>query len=120
MIQGELPMMNHSTLPVTVAAALLGSLLTAGALSAPAYAGLDVNINLGVPPPTARVEVTPGPRPGYVWAQGYWAYDGGQYVWVSGRWETARAGYRWSPERWESRSNRYYFVPGHWEAEERR
>ena len=91
--------------------AIAGGLLGLSALSAPASAA-DINVQIGPPPP--RAEVMPGPRHGYVWSPGYWAWNGHRHYWVSGHWVRERRGYGWVPEHWEERGGRHYFVPGHW------
>jgi hypothetical protein len=91
---------------------LLCSLIGLGAMAIPVSA---VNVDIIIAPPAPRVEVVPPPRHGYLWAPGYWRWDGRHHVWVPGRWLRARPGYFWSHERWEKRRGRYYFVPGHWE-----
>lgn len=48
------------------------------------------------PPPPPREEVVVV-RPGYVWAPGYWNWDGFQYVWIGGDWRPLR--YRPGPWR---------------------
>jgi hypothetical protein len=78
---------------------------------APAFATVDINIA----PPAPRVIVAPPPRPGFVWAPGYYRWDGHQHIWVDGRWIHERRGSHWIPERWDERHGRYHFVPGHWE-----
>jgi hypothetical protein len=94
-------------------------LCTLAVLSTPALARVNLNIEVAPPPP--QVEVAPVPRPGYVWAPGYWAWQGGQYVWVAGHWVPARRGFYWVPDRWVEyrgpRGPRWRFVPGHWERE---
>jgi hypothetical protein len=52
------------------------------------------------PPPVQYVEVEPRPRPGYVWARGYW------------NWE--RAGYRYVHPYWEQRGNSWHWHQGEW------
>src|SRR5512143_1638499 len=43
------------------------------------YAGPAVVIA----PPPVRVETYgPPPEPGFIWATGYWRWEGGQHVWV--------------------------------------
>ena len=94
-----------------------GSLLAAASLLAASSATLarvDVDIVIGVPPPVAVVE-TPVVRQGYVYAPGYWAWDGHRHVWVRGRTITERPGYTWVADRWEPVGGRYRFVPGYWE-----
>jgi len=91
----------------TVATALLiGS-------AAPAFAAVGIEIQIA--PPPARVIEAPPPRPGFVWAPGYYRWDGHRHVWVDGRFIRARRGSHWVPEHWDERRGRYHFVPGHWE-----
>lgn len=45
-------------------------------LSTPAFARVNVNFDVEVAPPPPRVEAVLAPRPGYVWAPGYWAWEG--------------------------------------------
>lgn len=102
---------------------LLALLATAGiALSASAQAGVDVDVRvngvsveIGQPPPTIRLESEPILRPGYVWAPGFWRWDGHHHVWVGGTWMPARAGHAWVPERWEPDGHHWRFTPGHWQ-----
>jgi len=93
----------------------------AGALPVPASAEVNFSIGIDVAPPPRRVEVIPPPREGFVWAPGYWNWDGGNHVWVGGRWIAARPGYYYVPERWEehaeARGHHWHFQPGHWERE---
>ena len=100
---------------------ILIALCTLAALSTPAVARVNLNLNIDVAPPPPQVEVVPAPRPGYVWAPGYWVWEGGRYVWAAGRWVSVRRGYYWVPDRWVEywgpRGPRWYFEPGHWERE---
>jgi hypothetical protein len=75
------------------------------------YAGVDVAI---APPPPAVVEV-PAPRVGFVWAPGYWGWNGHQHVWREGRWLHERSGQHWQADHWEQRGNRWHYSRGHWE-----
>ncbi len=61
-----------------------------------ADAGVSIGVQIGTPPPPAPYEMVPAPRSGFVWAPGYWTWDGYRYVWV-------QRGPRWfyEPERWE-------------------
>ena len=74
----------------------------------------ESRLDIVVAPPAPRVVVVPEPRAGYVWAPGYWRWDGGQHVWIEGRWLPERRGYRWVPDRWDERGGRWYFEEGHW------
>jgi hypothetical protein len=80
--------------------------------ASPAYSG--VGIEIGVAPPAAIVE-TPAPRPGYVWAPGFWRWEGHRHVWVGGHWLRGRPGYHWTPDRWTEHGGRYHYEPGRWE-----
>ncbi len=66
-------------------------------------------------PPPPRVVVEPSVRVGYVWAPGYWRWNGRQHVWVNGRYMHERRGYHWRSAHWEPRGGRYHFEQGHWE-----
>ena len=95
-------------------------LLAGASLLAASWAALsqvNVRIEVGVPPPVAIVETVPPPRPGYVYAPGYWAWNGERHIWVRGRTITERPGYTWVPDRWDSSGGRYRFVQGYWEVE---
>ncbi len=72
-------------------------------------------VDVDVRPPIARVEVVPAARRGYVWAPGYYRWDGRQHVWVGGRYIAERRGYHWRPAHWDERNGRYHFEDGHWE-----
>ncbi len=61
---------------------LLFTLLLAAGLASAAQVVIRV-----APPPPVRVGVVGvAPGPGFVWVEGYHAYQGGGYVWVPGRW----------------------------------
>ena len=89
--------------------------LAAAASMAPAVSSAGVNFDIDVAPPPPRVEVVPAARVGYVWAPGYWQWQGHEHVWVGGRWLRERHGYHWVPENWVGNGPHYHFVPGHWE-----
>jgi hypothetical protein len=65
-------------------------------------------------PPPLRAEVAPAPREGYVWAPGYWNYDGTNYVWVDGRFLPDQAGAVYVAPRWESANGRYALYGERW------
>ena len=78
-------------------------------------AAAQININIGVAPPAPRYETVPAPRSGYVWAPGYWHWEGQRHVWAPGRWMAARPGFHWVADRWEPREGRHHYEAGHWE-----
>ncbi len=96
----------------TIRNLLLSLLLAASAFAAPAYAQISVSINIA--PPAPEYEVVPIIQPGYVWAPGYWGWNGERHVWVRGRAIVQREGYRWEPDRWEQRDRSYVRAEGHW------
>ncbi|HEX8962051.1 MAG TPA: YXWGXW repeat-containing protein [Rhodocyclaceae bacterium] len=85
-------------------------------------AGISIGVDIGTPPPPMPYEAVPGPRPGFVWAQGYWTWDGYRYVWMPGHWIAERPGYMYAPGFWIQRGPRWFYQPEHWEhrREERR
>jgi hypothetical protein len=93
---------------------ILALALTASALAAPSVsqARTDVSITVGPPPPI--VETVPPPRAGYVWAPGYWNWNGHKHVWHRGYWLRERRGYAWEADRWDQRGDRWYYERGHW------
>jgi WXXGXW repeat (2 copies) len=98
---------------------ILGAMLALGSWTLPASAVVNFSIGIDVAPPPRQVEVIPPPRAGFVWAPGYWAWQGNRHTWVAGRWIESRPGYYWIPERWEEhaeeRGHHWHFEPGHWE-----
>jgi YXWGXW repeat-containing protein len=80
-----------------------------------AMAQISLDVIIGSPPPPVRVEVVPAPRPGYVWAPGYWAWNGRQHVWYDGRWEAERPDQRFVPAHWVDTPGGWRFVPAHWD-----
>lgn len=66
------------------------------------------------PPPERIIEEEPMGRPGYIWARGYWHWDGRRYVAVRGHWEPVRAGYRYVHPHWEQRGDGWHWHVGAW------
>jgi hypothetical protein len=91
--------------------ALLAALLAAS-LADPALAQLAVNIV--VAPPAPLSEPVPAPRPGFVWAPGYWVWWGNRYVWWRGYWMPARAGWVWHRGWWAHNGPSWRWHPGWW------
>jgi hypothetical protein len=109
--------MNRSPLKLALLAGL--GLSFAAALYAPpaaarTHVSLGIGINLAPPPP--RLERVPPMRSGYVWAPGYWRWDGRvhRHVWVGGYWVRARAGQRYHRAHWMQDGSRWRFREGYW------
>lgn len=84
--------------------------------SAPtATAETSVNAHVGVRPPAARMERIPSTRHGYLWAPGYWAWNGQGHVWMGGHWEHERLGYRFIEARWVLVGGAWVFYPSYWD-----
>ena len=98
----------------------LSSLLFAAILVLPvagqARTDISVGIQIGPPPAPAVVVRPPVPQPGYVWAPGYWGWDGYRYVWVEGHWMAPRPGHYWMAPHWERRGPNWVFIDGRWAA----
>ena len=92
---------------------ILVAALALGAISVPIVSEARTVI-VEVAPPPARVEVVPAARVGYVWAPGYWNWNGHRHVWVGGRWVGERRGYHWEAHRWEEHEGRWHFREGGW------
>ena len=97
-----------------VQTAILALALAAGATLAPATSQARVFVDIGVAPPAARVEIVPAARRGYVWAPGYWAWDGRAHAWHGGYWLRERRGYHWNAPAWTPRGGRWHYSQGYW------
>jgi hypothetical protein len=104
----EVTIMLRKSLLVALLAASLGS------ISVPAAARTEVDVVLNFGPPAVRHEAIPAPRPGYVWAPGYWGVRGHRHVWRPGHWERMRLGQYWHESRWVQRPNGWYLERGRW------
>jgi WXXGXW repeat (2 copies) len=70
------------------------------------------------PPPEAYTETPPPqPKPTYVWAPGWFKWDGRSFEWVVGRWLPPPPGtHEWVPGVWSERKDgQWQFVDGHWQ-----
>src|SRR3978361_2285484 len=86
--------------------------LTAG-VSGVATARTFVDIDIA--PPAPREEVMPHARAGYVWAPGYWNWEGHRHVWVKGHYMRERHGHHWVADRWDQRDGHWHHDRGHWD-----
>lgn len=68
------------------------------------------------PPPVDIIEREPAPRPGYVWARGYWRWDGHQYLAERGHWEAERPGYHYVHPHYEHHRDGWHLNVGVWVA----
>lgn len=68
------------------------------------------------PPSQPIDDVRPAqPGPDYVWANGYWWWNGGEYVWVTGYWAIPpESDYVYISGYWTYRGTSWYYVRGGW------
>ena len=94
----------------------LAALIALGSAIAPlpALAHNNVGVFIGVAPPAPLIERIPAPRHGYVWAPGYWQWNGYQYVWTSGYWVVERPGYFYNAPLWFQSNGHWALRPGGW------
>ena len=98
---------------LTFAAALALGAAVLMPLPASAQVGLSVFINAA--PPAPRYESVPAPRDGYVWAPGFWNYEGNRHVWTAGHWESARQGYQFQRAEWQRDNDGWRLNRGGWQ-----
>jgi hypothetical protein len=110
-------MMKNALMSVLAATAISTPVIIAPAIVSPAaaQATLSFGVTIGVPPPAPVYEVVPAPRAGFVWAPGYWYWDGGRHLWAPGRWMAERPGYHWVPDRWAHVEGGWHHEYGHWD-----
>jgi len=103
---------NRTQLALAVAA------LAASAFAAIPHANAATFISVNIAPPPLPVYEQPLiPGQGYLWAPGYWAWDGdiNDYYWVPGTWvRPPYAGVLWTPGYWGWNEGIYLFHPGYW------
>ena len=101
------------TKKLLVSALLAATTIGPMALPLPSAAAVDVYVNTAPPPP--REERVREARRGYVWAPGYWNWNGRRHVWVAGHWVRERPGYAWRPHEWVERDGRWRLERGRWD-----
>ncbi|WP_050462950.1 YXWGXW repeat-containing protein [Herbaspirillum autotrophicum] len=102
------------TLKHILAATVLTAISASAFIPAQAVAQVGVSIVIGTPPPPPRYERVPPPRNGYVWAPGYWNWDGHRHVWAGGHWEPVRRGYMYDRPQWRQGHNGWELQRGGW------
>ena len=66
-----------------------------------------------VAPPAPRYSYVEQ-RPGYLWIDGHWWWNGGTWAWADGYWEVERPGYAYNPGRWDRCGGRWCWHEGGW------
>jgi hypothetical protein len=90
------------------------TIASAAALPLQASAQVNVTLSIGTAPPPLRYEAVPPPRSGYVWAPGYWDWNGHTHVWADGHWERARVGYAYVRPEWREDHGQWRLYKGGW------
>jgi len=98
----------------TIYAAAVIALSAAAFMPATSMAQVGVSVVIGNEPPPPRFESIPAPRHGYVWAPGYWNWDGHRHVWLNGHWEAEHRGQVWHRAEWVREGGGWRFAPGGW------
>ena len=106
--------MKTKTLTSLFTAFLIG---TAALAPLQASAQVNINVNIGAEPPPPRYERVPSPRKGYIWAPGYWNWNGHRHVWTDGHWERARSGYAYQNASWYQDGHGWHLNKGHWKKQ---
>ena len=92
--------------------ALTGALMVTSSACASPRGRVYVRVAPPVPVVEARI-IAPGP--GYIWAPGYYAWNGVAYAWMPGRWvRPPRPRAVWVPAHWVRERRGWYFEEGHW------
>ena len=99
----------------TLALATMIAVGAAAWMPLPSMAQTGFNVVINSAPPAPRFESVPAPRRGYVWAPGYWDWDGGRHEWMAGHWEQERNGYQYYPGEWVRDGGRYRLHAGGWQ-----
>ncbi|MES3020980.1 MAG: hypothetical protein V4857_05270 [Pseudomonadota bacterium] len=99
----------------TLTIATLITLAAASYMPMQAVAQNGYNVIVTNAPPAPRYESVPAARAGYVWAPGYWNWEGNRHVWTAGRWEAERRGYRYQRTEWVRDNNGYRLQQGGWQ-----
>jgi hypothetical protein len=94
----------------------LAALIFAGVAAAPlpSLAASNVSLYIGSAPPAPVYERIPAPRHGYVWAPGYWNWNGHRHVWAPGYWVAERPGYVYNAPAWYQGDGGWTMRPAQW------
>jgi hypothetical protein len=103
-----------------ILAAPMLMLASAAALPLSAAAQTGFTLVISSAPPAPRYESLPSPRAGYVWAPGYWNWDGRRHHWQAGHWLAARPGYVYQPTVWVRDTHGYRLRSGYWQVHDTR
>ena len=91
-------------------------IVATGAAGIPLLASAQVGVTftVGNQPPPPRYERLPPPRAGFVWAPGFWDWDGRRHVWVEGHWEHVQRYREYRPAQWRQGPRGWELDRGGW------
>jgi hypothetical protein len=108
---------NMKRILCSAAAVILVS--TAAFLPTQALAEVGYSVVIANRPPPPRHERIPAARRGYVWAPGYWNWNGNRHRWTKGHWERSRHGHYYQQSKWEQSNEGWRLNRGGWRAGDR-
>ena len=94
----------------TLSIAAMITLGAAASMPLPSIAQVGLSLVINAAPPAPRFESVPAARRGYVWAPGYWNWDGARHTWLPGHWEGARDGYPYQSGQWQRDDGGYQSI----------
>src|SRR5436853_441057 len=84
-------------------------------VAAPAFANMANKVVIDQPPPPPYAEEgTAHQKEGFVWAPGYWAYNGSKHEWKKGHFVAERKGYKYVSPRWAEENGKWTLYPEQW------
>lgn len=98
-----------------IASLLFAGLATGCVVRGSGYVTTPDYVEVQSSPPPPRYAVYEE-RPGYIYIDGRWNWNGGQWVWQEGRYENQRVGYGYSQGYWDTRGSGHVWVEGRWES----
>jgi hypothetical protein len=103
----------RNLIPVFLGVALLAGVSSGCVIRGRTHAYGTVAYSHHSAPPAPRYHYVEA-RPGWVWIDGYWAWNGYDWAWNDGYWERHRPGYAYVQGTWYSSGGRHHWRPGHW------
>lgn len=99
--------------------AAIAAISTAAFIPTQALAEVGFTVVVGNAPPPPRYEHVPNARRGYVWAPGYWNWNGNKHKWKKGHWERSRPGHHYQRSEWQQSDEGWRLNRGGWQRADR-
>ena len=65
------------------------------------------------------IAVAAASRPGYLWVDGHWDWEGDRWQWSEGYWIAEQPGFIWIQGGWFESGGHHYYRPGRWDHRHR-